>query len=296
LNAWGGGRGVARTGANHPEPSSSAEFAQTYFTLPAAGGGSLRGEFYAGHEINADSVRTLVVAPSTANPARLLRAGANPNHLATDMLGWYVLAVQNFGERFQAAVRYDVYDPNVDLDHDQFERWSFGVNAFYDGFTRLTLSYDAIRTDAEWQNGDYTAQPRGLRTAIYLLLIAGSAPLQMQKNLPTRAQAEKYLDDYVQSRMATTDANAFLYQVDASRNYNPSLGLEKITAPVMYINSADDFINPPELGIAEREIAKVKRGRFVMLPISDETRGHGTHTRARVWKQYLEELLQLSAR
>ena len=158
------------------------------------------------------------------------------------------------------------------------------------------MSLDAIRTDPEWQNGDYTAQPRGLRSAIYMLLIAGSAPLQMQKNLSTRAQAEKYLDDQLQARLASTDANDFLYQVDASRNYNPAPHLDKILVPVMFINSADDFINPPELGIAEREIAKVKRGRFVLLPISDETRGHGTHTRARVWKQYLEELLRISAK
>jgi homoserine O-acetyltransferase len=158
------------------------------------------------------------------------------------------------------------------------------------------MSMDAIRTDPEWQNGDYTAQPRGLRTAIYMLFIVGSAPLQMQKNFPTRAQADKYLDDQLQSRLTSTDANDFLYQVDASRNYNPAPQLDKILAPLFHINSADDFINPPELAIAEREIAKVKRGRFILIPISDETRGHGTHTRARVWKLYLEELLKISAK
>ena len=91
------------------------------------------------------------------------------------------------------------------------------------------------------------------------------------------------------------DANDLLYQVNSSRNYDPSSQLEKITAPVLYINSADDFINPPELGIAEREIKKVKNGRFIDLPISGETRGHGTHTRAAVWKQYLAELLAESS-
>jgi hypothetical protein len=130
--------------------------AQAYFTLPAAGGGSLRGEVFAGHEINADSIRTLVVAPTTASPARLLRAGADPDHVATDMIGWYLMAVQNLGERFQAVVRFDTYDPNVDTDHDQFERWSFGLNAFYDGFTRITLSYDAIRTDVAAGAGRFT--------------------------------------------------------------------------------------------------------------------------------------------
>jgi homoserine O-acetyltransferase len=134
-----------------------------------------------------------------------------------------------------------------------------------------------------------------MRTALDLLLIAGSAAVYMQKTLPTRDAADKYLDDYFKARLAGLDANDLLYQVNASRNYDPSPQLEKITAHVMYINSADDFINPPELGMAESEIKKVKNTRFVLIPISDETRGHGTHTRAVVWKQYLEELLEKSA-
>jgi len=156
---------------------------------------------------------------------------------------------------------------------------------------------DAIRNDPEWKGGEYSAEPQqALRTALDLLLIAGSAPLYMQKTLPARDGADKYLDDYFKARSGGLDANDLLYAVNASRNYDPSPQLEKITAPVMYINSADDFINPPELGVAEREIKKVKNGRFVLLPISDETRGHGTHTRAAVWKQYLAELLEKSAR
>jgi homoserine O-acetyltransferase len=151
---------------------------------------------------------------------------------------------------------------------------------------------DAIRNDPKWKGGEYTAEPQqALRTALDLLLIAGSAPLYMQKTYPTRDAADKELDDYFKARFAGLDANDLLYQVNASRNYDPSPQLEKITAPVMYINSADDFINPPELGIAEREIKRVRNGRFVLLPISEETRGHGTHTRAAVWKQYLAELL-----
>ena len=90
------------------------------------------------------------------------------------------------------------------------------------------------------------------------------------------------------------DANDLLYAVSASRNYDPSPGLEKITVPVMFVNSADDFINPPELGIAEREIKRVKNGKFVLIPISDQTHGHGTHTWAAVWQQYLKELLETS--
>jgi homoserine O-acetyltransferase/O-succinyltransferase len=155
---------------------------------------------------------------------------------------------------------------------------------------------DAIRNDPEWKGGEYSTEPQqALRTAVDFLLIAGSAPLYMQKTLPTRDAADKYLDDFFKARSTTLDANDFLYQVNASRNYDPSPNLEKITTQVMYINSADDFINPPELGIAEREIKRVKNGRFILIPISDETRGHGTHTRAVVWKQYLAELLEKSA-
>jgi homoserine O-acetyltransferase len=98
----------------------------------------------------------------------------------------------------------------------------------------------------------------------------------------------------MKSRADGLDANDLLYQVNASRNYNPSPRLEEIRAPVMYVNSADDFINPPELGIAEREIKRVKNGRFVLLPMSGETRGHGTHTYPALWQQYLAELLSES--
>jgi homoserine O-acetyltransferase len=90
------------------------------------------------------------------------------------------------------------------------------------------------------------------------------------------------------------DANDLLYYVNASRNYDPSAQLEKIKAQVMWINSADDFINPPELKIAEREIGKVKNGRFVLIPASEQTHGHSTHTWAAIWKQYLAELLEKS--
>lgn len=156
---------------------------------------------------------------------------------------------------------------------------------------------DAIRGDPGWNGGEYATEPRaGLHTALDLLLIAGSAPLHMQKTLATRDSADRYLASYTDARLGSLDANDLLYQVNASRNYDPSPQLAKIRAPVMFVNSADDFINPPELGIAEREIAKVKRGRFVLLPISDQTRGHGTHTSAAVWQEYLAELLKESAR
>jgi homoserine O-acetyltransferase/O-succinyltransferase len=157
------------------------------------------------------------------------------------------------------------------------------------------LAMDAIRSDPQWMKGDYTSQPvAGLRTAAGLLLIAGSAPIQMQISLPTRDAADEFVQKYVQRQLEDLDANDFLYQVNASRDYDPSAGLEKIKAPLLQINSGDDFINPPELGIAEREIKRIKGGRFVLLPASDQTHGHGTHTWAAVWQQYLAQLLEAS--
>jgi homoserine O-acetyltransferase len=155
---------------------------------------------------------------------------------------------------------------------------------------------DAIRNDPEWKGGEYATEPQqGLRTALDLLQIAGSAPLPMQENLPTRDAADKYLDKYFQDRFAQVDANDMLYYVNASRNYDPSPQLEKIRVPVMYVNSGDDFVNPPELGIAEREAKRMKNARFVLIPASENTFGHGTHTHAVLWKQYLGELLEKSA-
>jgi len=151
---------------------------------------------------------------------------------------------------------------------------------------------DGIRNDPEWKNGDYTSPPQaGLHTAANLFIIATSAPILMQKNFPTREAADKNLEEATKNYMARFDANDLLYAVDASRDYDPSKDLEKITAAVMFVNTADDFINPPELGIAEREIKRVRRGKFVLIPASDQTHGHSTHTWAAVWQQYLKELL-----
>jgi homoserine O-acetyltransferase len=158
------------------------------------------------------------------------------------------------------------------------------------------LVMDSIRTDPQWQQGEYHGEPpAALRAAAGILLIAGSAPIQMQSALPTRDAADEFLQKYMERELPDLDANDLLYQVNASRTYDPSANLEKITAPVLWINSADDFINPPELGIAEREIKRVKDGRFVLLPASNQTHGHGTHTWAAVWQQYLGELLASSA-
>jgi homoserine O-acetyltransferase/O-succinyltransferase len=154
---------------------------------------------------------------------------------------------------------------------------------------------DGIESDPEWKGGDYTTEPRsGLEIATDFLLIAGSAPLQMQKNFPTRDAADQYLEDYRERVTKTLDANDLLYAVSSSRNYDPSSQLGKIQAPVMWVNSADDFINPPELGIAQQQIKLIRNGRFVLIPASLETYGHGTHTHAAVWQQYLKQLLDES--
>lgn len=155
---------------------------------------------------------------------------------------------------------------------------------------------NAIRTDPTWLNGEYTVQPRGVTNALYILMIMGSAPLEWQKRAPTRQAADSGLDNYIRARLPESDANDMLYYFDASRFYNPAPNLDKIVAPLVAVNSADDEINPPELGIMEREIRRVKRGRYVLIPISDKTRGHGTHTLAALWKDELGRLLEESER
>jgi homoserine O-acetyltransferase/O-succinyltransferase len=156
------------------------------------------------------------------------------------------------------------------------------------------LIKDAIMADPEWKNGEYQQQPHGLQCAIDILFIMGSSPLQLQKQAPTRDAADKFIHKYVDEHMQSTDANDMLYYFDASRNYNPEPNLEKITVPLTAINSADDVINPPELKIIDRDIQRVKNGKFVLLPITDQTRGHGTHSLPAIWGNYLKELLERS--
>ncbi|MDV6332749.1 alpha/beta fold hydrolase [Asticcacaulis sp. 201] len=156
---------------------------------------------------------------------------------------------------------------------------------------------DAIRADPAWQNGNYKTPPvQGLRTAASLSLIAGSAPEYLQTNFPTREKAETYWRARIEADIASRDANDFLYQFDASRNYNPWPDLEKITAPMTWINSADDFINPPELGIPDLALKRLKTVRSRLIPSSPDTRGHGTHTWAKFWKDDLSDLLKRTAK
>jgi homoserine O-acetyltransferase len=153
---------------------------------------------------------------------------------------------------------------------------------------------DSIRDDPDWKGGEYGTQPHGLTTAVYTLLFMVSSPLQWQKAAPTREAADRFFDEQVQARLKGADANDMLYHFDASRDYDPGPALETIRAPLVAINSADDQVNPPELGILEREIRRVPHGRAVLLPISDLTRGHGTHSWPAVWQPHLAELLRES--
>jgi len=155
---------------------------------------------------------------------------------------------------------------------------------------------DAIRGDSAWQDGDYREQPPGLRVAAELLYFMGSNPVLRARETPTLAASDAALDAYVARFVQADDANDVLYALEASRDYDPGPGLGKIRAPLLAVNSADDLINPPELGILEREIRRVPHGRAVVIPFGPETVGHGTHTKAAVWKRYLVELLRTSER
>jgi homoserine O-acetyltransferase len=153
------------------------------------------------------------------------------------------------------------------------------------------MATQAIRTDPEWKGGEYDAQPRGLRVGAQMLLLMGGNPVIRQKQAPTGKAADEFFEKATADALARLDANDFLYAVESSRDYDPGPGLEKIRAPLLAINFADDLINPPELGILETEVKRVKKGRAVVVPAGEATVGHGTHTRAAVWKEHLVKFL-----
>ena len=159
------------------------------------------------------------------------------------------------------------------------------------------MAAEAIRRDPAWAEGNYTAEPvQGLRAAVSLLQLVGMAPLNVQRAYPTREAADAWIVPRVEADIATRDANDLIYQLEASRSYDPLPGIARIRTPMTWVNSADDFINPPELGIAEPAARRMPSVRFVLVPASPETRGHGTHTWARFWKNELVDLLRRTER
>ena len=158
------------------------------------------------------------------------------------------------------------------------------------------LVSDAIRNDPQWQGGEYRAQPPSLRTALQMIWLLGSNPALRQQEAPTLAAADRVIDAAVSDSLKTQDANDILYAIEASQDYDPGPALEKIEAPLYAVNSADDLVNPPELKILEREIGRVPQGRAVVIPFSERTHGHGSHTYAVLWRGYLEELLKAPER
>lgn len=155
------------------------------------------------------------------------------------------------------------------------------------------LIIDDIMSDPEWKDGAYEQPPlRGMRAAMGNLFIMTSAPLVQHRQAPTRAQADSAILAYIERQARALDANDVIYAFEASRDYDPSPRLEAITVPVLAINSADDFVNPPELGLMEKLMPRVRQGRYVLIPTSEVTRGHGTHSQPTVWRTYLADFLR----
>lgn len=157
------------------------------------------------------------------------------------------------------------------------------------------LIADAIRDDPEWKKGEYATQPHSLKTAVQMIVFMSSNPVLRQQSAPTLQKADEVFEQMVSAMVRRMDANDLLYAIESSHDYDPAPGLEKIRVPLLAINFADDLINPPELGILENESKRVPRGKAIVMPLTEATAGHGTHTKASVWKQHLEQLLKESA-
>ncbi|MGQ0648311.1 MAG: alpha/beta fold hydrolase [Gemmatimonadaceae bacterium] len=185
--------------------------------------------------------------------------------------------------------------------------WGYTYPGFADGLVPLAcvpaqiagrnrmmrrMILDFIREDPDWRNGEYATQPRGLRASLGMLYMMTSAPLVQHRQAPTRDAADSAITGYIASRYRASDANDMLYHFDSSRDYDPSPHLERVTAPVLAINSADDLVNPPELGLMERLMPRVTNGQFVLIPVGERTRGHGTHSQPAVWGDHLRRFLQ----
>jgi homoserine O-acetyltransferase len=154
---------------------------------------------------------------------------------------------------------------------------------------------EGIKADPAWQGGEYKTEPlQGLRTAVSLLQVAGFAPLYLQKAYPTPAAADAYITERIAKDLPTRDANDLIYQLNASYDYDPSAELERIKAPMTWVNSSDDFINPWDYGIAEKAAVRLPNARYILIKATDQTRGHGTHTWAKFWKDDLVALLKRS--
>ena len=157
------------------------------------------------------------------------------------------------------------------------------------------MSITGIEADPAWLGGEYKTQPQlGLRTAENMRILAGASAWPMQIAMPKGEQVDAWYAEQLPQRLKTAEANDLIYQLEASRTYDPSPDLEKIKAPMTWVNSCDDFIYPPELGLAQTEIKRVKGGKFVLIPCRPDTHGHGTHTWAVFWKADLADLLKRS--
>jgi len=211
---------------------------------------------------------------------RLLTQGLSVNHLRL-VMGTSMGAMQTWmwGERYPGFM--DALMPLASVPGQ--------ISGRNEAWRHILI--DSIRNDPAWKGGEYTQEPPSLRTGEGFLFLMGSNPVRRQQDMPTRAESDAVLERYIQTGLKKDDANNLMYQVAASRDYDPAPGLEKIRARLIAVNSADDLINPPELGILEREIVRVPHGRAVIIPTSDATYGHQTHTHAAAWKQYLVELL-----